>query len=368
MEPLGGLRSGWWVPAVLVLAGCGDDRVFGPSRFGEDLPSCDQYMIEVRVGNPFGKDAIPALTNPPMVPADHSEADYLLPTDRVIGLLDGDQALAIPLNIMWYHEIVNMDFQGGHIAVTHCPLTGSTLAFDRSEVGGAELGVTGLLLFNNLIMYDRREPESLWSQMNPVAQCSVLEGTRLSTFPVIETTWAAWQALHPNTVVVSWRTGHPPHYEQYPYGRYREIDNPRLLFRMDVDPRRPAKEPVLGLPESTGGVAFPFQELAKLGRVAVVDVRPPPDGQTRSDRVIFWDADAQAAAAYFRRVAGRELTFRVVGATIVDEQTGSSWSVDGLARSGPLAGTRLFGIPEAYTAYWFGWAAFMPRTEIWRAP
>lgn len=35
------------------------------------------------------------------------------------------------------------------LAVTHCPLTGSSLVFDRAAIGGAELGVSGLLFKNN---------------------------------------------------------------------------------------------------------------------------------------------------------------------------------------------------------------------------
>jgi hypothetical protein len=37
----------------------------------------------------------------------------------------------------------------------------------------------------------------------------------------------------------------------------------------------------------------------------------------------------------------------------VDVETGSEWSVEGKALSGPLAGQRFEMIPEAYVSFWF---------------
>ena len=39
----------------------------------------------------------------------------------------------------------------------------------------------------------------------------------------------------------------------------------------------------------------------------------------------------------------------------------------GEALSGPLEGTRLAPIEEAYAAFWFAWATFQPDTELWTA-
>jgi len=50
---------------------------------------------------------------------------------------------------------------------------------------------------------------------------------------------------------------------------------------------------------------------------------------------------------------------------IIDTETESVWQVDGLAVGGPLAGSRLTPIDEAYVSFWFAWAAFQPQTEIW---
>jgi len=71
--------------------------------------------------------------------------------------------------------------------------------------------------------------------------------------------------------------------------------------------------------------------------------------------------------AYAPFVDGWRLSFEVRNQTIVDTQIESTWSVMGEALSGPLEGTRLAPIEEAYAAFWFAWAAFQPDTELWTA-
>ncbi len=106
-----------------------------------------------------GKDGIPALTDPDFISAD--QVDFLAGDNRVIGFLIDGVAVAVPHNILWWHEIINFNFSDAlRLAVTYCPLTGSSMAFDRASIGGGEFGVSGLLFQNNLTMYDRTENHS----------------------------------------------------------------------------------------------------------------------------------------------------------------------------------------------------------------
>lgn len=311
-----------------------------------------------------GKDGIPALSNPQLVSAASAGAAYLRDGDRVIGLLFGSTPVAVPLNIGWWHEIVNLEVDGMRVAVTHCPLTGSSLAFDRAAVGGAEFGVSGLLYRNNLLMYDRTSTESLWPQMMGAARCGPRDGATLSMAAIIEMRWSKWKELHPDTRVVSSATGFTRNYQTYPYGDYDLIDNPQLLFPISrMDTRRPPKERVLAIPSGTaGGVAFPFGALAAFGPVAAVET--VIDG---APRVVFWDAVGGAAMAYVPRAGDQNLQFEVRQDRIADTGTGSIWTVDGVAIEGPLAGTRLPPVAEAYVAYWFAWAEFHPDADLWGA-
>ena len=62
----------------------------------------------VRAANP--RDAIPAIDDPKSVPA--SEATWLRPDERVLGLVVNGEARAYPLRVLEGHEMVN-DVLGG---------------------------------------------------------------------------------------------------------------------------------------------------------------------------------------------------------------------------------------------------------------
>jgi len=350
--------------AGLVVAGScqGSDLGTAPLATGGDAPDliCSFSKAELFDGG-VGRDGIPALTDPPLVFHREDEASYLRDDDRVIGLVVEGDPIAIPLNILWWHEIVNLEVGGRRLAVTHCPLTGSSLAFDREPLGGVELGVSGLLYRNNLIMYDRSDDESLWPQMLRGAACGSKSGTGLTEFPVMEATWQGWRVLFPGSRVVGSNTGSEADYRVYPYGDYNRLGNSELLFPMEqVDRRRPLKERVLGIPDGEdGGRAYPFGALEALGRVVVVD---------EGARVVFWSQDAQAAMAYRPLIEGEWLTFEVFDGKITDLETGSTWEISGTASAGPLAGRRLEPVAEAYVAYWFAWAAFHGNTTLWPQP
>jgi hypothetical protein len=342
--------------------GCSDPVDNVPTTLSDDFCSIPQE--EIFSGGP-GKDGIPALTDPALVEVGDPGADYLIADERVIGLIGDGGPVAIPHQILWWHEIVNLEVDGTRLAITHCPLTGSSLVFDRSSHAGVEFGVSGLLFRNNLIMYDRSSQESLWPQMSRGARCGPRTGTQLKMAPMVEMTWEAWSAMHPDTRVVSDQTGHSRDYQLYPYGAYRRLDNNELLFPTPIDPRRPPKEFVLGVPDEEGGVAYPFGELEKVGPVAVVEHDRAASSSEAA--VVFWDLASRGAALFDRSLDGVDLTFEVSGNVIVDLQTGSEWRLDGYAVTGPHEGRRLEPVAEAYVAYWFAWAAFEPGTLVWDA-
>jgi hypothetical protein len=361
----------------LVLQGCDSG---GTSPDGDDsgftLDNCTIPTDQIVDGG-VPRDGIPSLDgltpdDDRLVRKDAGTAGYLADGNRVIGMLFGDQALAVPHNILWHHEIVNVDeWAGRTFAVTYCPLTGTSLAFDRSAVDGAEFGVSGLLFNNNLMMFDRRDNESLWPQMNRQANCGANVGTDLQMLPVVEMTWGAWKALHPDTKVISSRTGHSRNYTTagYPYGdpdpasSYEAPNNDRLLFDIPIDDRRPPKERVLGIPDGDGGLAVPFGELDDGSEARVVEVTV---GGT--DMVVFWTRDAEGAMAYRPRTQdGQALSFAVQDGRIVDTETQRTWTLDGRARDGSA---RLEPVRTAFVAFWFAWAAdsFHPETRIWEDP
>ncbi len=358
-----------WLMAVSLAACDGAGGGDGTNTIdpGGALPRVDAENCSVDVSGFISggvpPDGIPALVNPETV-APGEVGGFLTDDSRVIGFFVDDQPYAVPHNILWWHEIANFDLGDRRLAVTYCPLTGSSMAFDRRVAGGATFGVSGLLFRNNLTMYDRATNASLWPQMSRQAGCGPKTGTALPMTPVIEMTWGRWRTLFPDTRVVSSNTGFNRNYTPtgYPYGNYEDPDNPSLLDgRRPADRTRPPKERGLGIPDGAGGIVFPFGLLDDTD----TPVRAVHETAAGRDIVVFWDRAGQGAMAYERTLDGQRLTFTVANDRIVDAETGSTWRIDGRAVAGPLAGRRLTPVAEAYVAFWFAWVAFHPEIRLW---
>ncbi len=347
--------------AAAALACGGEVRV---GAVPEDL-SCGSLNPALLADGGVGRDGIPALVDPALVAPDHESAtSYLSSRSRVIAVEVDGEWLAFPHNLMYRHEVVNLNGVSPPLAVTYCPLTGSALAFDRTAAGGAEFGVSGLLFQSNLIMYDRTSDDSLWPQMSARAACGPRAGRALPTRPVLETTWSGFTALFPESRVAAVDPAEADLYRVNPYGSaYEDPNNGSFLgFPIPRDPRRLPKERVLGLPAALdhGPLAFPFHAMDARGATWVREFEY--DG---APAVALWDRARSAAAALRPFVGDRRLTLGPDGERgFVDVETGSAWNVAGIAVAGPLAGSRLPAIPEAYVAFWWPWAAFHPDTEL----
>jgi hypothetical protein len=284
-------------------------------------------------------------------------------TMRVLGVEINEQARAYPLFILWWHELVNDDVGGVPVIVSYCPLTGSGLAFDANVGGEARsFGVSGILFENNLIMFDE-ETESLWNQLLLGAACGPDRGTSLTRIPIVETTWGHWRLLHPQTTVLDTVTGFNREYGEYPYDDYAAANNPTTLFPSSPwSSARPPKELVLGIREGSSAMAYPFGTLAERGdAVAVNDV-------VGSRPILVTYADAhRASRAFDRRANGQTLTFSVADSmafVLTDAETGSTWNALGEATDGPLVGSQLEPVADAWTLFWFSWSVFHPDTDL----
>lgn len=308
-----------------------------------------------------GRDCIPTLNNPPVIPP--SQANYLSDNALILGVYQNGVARAYPHPILWWHEVVNDTLGGEKFLITLCPLTSTGLLFDAT-INNREhrFGVSGLLYNNNLIMYDL-ETTSLFPQMCFSGKTGRLEGEQLKLLPIVESTWGAWKTLHPNTTVLSDFTGFDRPYNIYPLGDYR-TNHEFLQFPLTNDDRRlPRKNIILGVALNNIERAYPFKAM---GTHAVLNDRI---GDT--DILVVFAERAKMAVPFYRKVDGQETDF-VFHETALrgliffrDILTGSVWNMRGEAVSGPMAGSGvvLEQIP-AYTSMWFGWAAFHENTEI----
>lgn len=296
------------------------------------------YERAMMSGGP-GKDGIPAIDNPAFWSV--AEANqYLDDDDIVFGLAANGVVRAYPQRILVWHEIVNDRIAGTGLAVTYCPLTGTAIAFERSKT---EFGVSGRLVNSNLIMYDR-DTDTWFPQILAVGIRGPHTGAALAERPLIWTTWKRWRAIHPETQVLSTRTGFARNYRRDPYGGYNPVagyyrpDSPRMFPVMNEDGRFPAKSVVLGARTRAAAVAFPLAQL-------------------REHRRLVLEANGETFTAIYDASFDTGYIFR--GATSAEA------AIDG---AGPTA-VRWTGGPapeplNAFEAMWFAWTAFYPRTAV----
>jgi hypothetical protein len=300
-----------WVFFGSRLAGSAADAV--PVMNGFKLAPAAISAAEIREGGP-PRDGIPALRAPKVVPA----KDSPWPDDEVVvGVALGGQARAYPLAILTWHELVNDTLAGRHILVSFCPLCGTALVFDR-EAGGSvrSFGVSGLLYNSDLLLYDH-ETESLWSQIASSAVTGPAMGTRLRVLRSAQLPWRDWKERYPDTTVLSRDTGHRRPYGRDPYAGYSTSES--IMFPAPLDGRYHPKMPTLGVRLPGGAArAYPAVELSRAGG----RVEESFEGHRIS---IGYDPEEQV----FRFDAPPEI--------------------------------------EVIEGYWFAWAAFHPKTTVFRS-
>jgi hypothetical protein len=306
---------------------------------------------EVLSGGP-PKDGIPSIDEPRFWTADEADAE-LRAENVVFGLVRNGEVTAYPQKILAQHEIVNDEAGDEPVAVTYCPLTGTAMGFERGET---TFGVSGNLVNNNLVMYDR-ETDSRWPQVLATAISGKFEGESLREFRLVWTTWECWKEAHPDTKVLSEDTGYVRNYENDPYGSY--VPEPSGYYVRDAtlfpplrsDDRFPNKHVVMGSRTGTGRIAFDKSSLREEGLLS----------GSAGGTAYLAAYDAALDTAYVYRNP-EEASFEYGGER--DERNERDEPV--VAADGTSYAPADLPLDRVYTfdAMWFAWSGFYPSTEV----
>jgi len=279
--------------------------------------------------------------------------------------------------IMTWHEIVNDKLGDTPVAVTFCPLCNTALAFARSLDGVVlDFGTSGNLYLSNLVMYDR-QTETWWQQSGGRGIVGEQMGAQLEVLPAQIISLDDFRATWPDGDILSRETGSIRPYGTNPYPGYDRAAEAPWNYFGTADGRIAPKERVATAGEGDQAIAFAYPDLASVG-VATETIDGEPivafwASGTRSaldQKVIDESQDIGSTGIFSPVVDGRTLTFERLGppgTPITDQETGSTWSITGVATEGKLTGTRLKPIVSA-DHLWFSWAAFNPETRIWQPP
>jgi hypothetical protein len=295
----------------------------------------DAYASFMMSGGP-PPDGIPSIDNPRFVAPDAARLD---PGDMVIGYAHGGEARAYPQRILVLHEIVNDRVGGLNVAITYCPLTATAQGFKR---GNTTLGVSGQLLNSNLVMFDR-ETRSFFSQIAATGLTGPHRGRTLDEVNLIWTTWARWRAAHPETEVLSERTGHLRNYNRDPYGSYNPLGGyyaqDRTMFPlMHSSGLHHQKEMVVGARTADRSAYFVMKDLARDRILATASF------------LAVYDPDLDTGYIYVRGGQNPDMEPLVGGGYRVGGQV---YAADAL----PLEQV------VSVEAFFFAWNAFYPDSE-----
>ncbi|MFB6252860.1 MAG: DUF3179 domain-containing protein [Halobellus sp.] len=293
------------------------------------------------------KDGIPSIDNPSFIDVE-TASEWLDPSDPVFGVTRGEATKAYPQSILVSHEICNDVLDRTPVSVTYCPLTGTAMGFERGET---TFGVSGRLVNNNLIMYDRAS-ETWWPQVLSTSIPGPWNGDAevesLSQFPVVWTTWKRWSDAHPETAVLSRDTGFASNYEGDPYGSYNprsgyyRPDSEPMFPSMSEDDRLKSKRVVIGTRTAAGAAAFEKRALREQG-------------------VLHGSLGGRPVVAVYEPTLDTGYIYRNPGEVKYEYRDGRAVGEDGETYDpSELPGEKLL----AFDAMWFAWSGFYPDTTL----
>lgn len=317
-------------------------------------------------------DGIPALDQPAMIPADL--AVYLQPDEAVFGLVINGDVRAYPLRIMDWHEMANDTVGGVPVSIAYCTLCGAAIAYDgRASDGNTyDFGSSGFLFRSNKLMYDR-QTRTLWNQLTgePVLGELADDEVTLDFFPIVLTTWADWQAQHPDTLVLDPETGFNRPYE--PGAAYADyFASPELMFPVwNRSATFEDKDQVYamrleGIPKAYELDALAAEQVVNDTLAGTNLVLVSTRGIVNvSGRSVRQNRDrAYTAGSEVRAYERGDYQFApTADPDVVSDEQGQRWQVteEALVNENGDTLPRLSG----HLAYWFGWYSFFPNTLVY---
>jgi hypothetical protein len=201
-------------------------------------------------------------------------------------------------------------------------------------------------------MYDR-PTNSLWNNLTgePVSGRLAESGIELERLPLVVTTWGEWKKEHPETLVLDpTKTGFARPYDESPYASY--FASPDTMFPVWLrNDRLETKEIVFALIVNGQPKAYPIEVLKK---------EPVVHDEIRGKPVLLLTNPRSGAV---RAYETRGKRFEPEGDALKDVSSGDRFRIDEDFLTSPSGETlpRIAG----HNAYWFGWFAFYPTTEIY---
>ena len=205
-----------------------------------------------------------------------------------------------------------------------------------------------------------RETGTWWQQVSGKALHGPLKGKRLNLIAYEEVTFDLWKQERPGGRVLL------PDPEIQKEESYAKEDWEQRIAKLPVvtpinheEPLKP-RDLILGIDIKGQSKAYPFESLKRTRAIVdkiaggqIILVLGKDDSSVRVFEAVI---DGKPLSLYFKNETGSD--------SFLDVDTGTEWSFEGVAVTGPLAGKKLNRI-SVLKDYWFDWKNYHPETAVY---
>jgi hypothetical protein len=268
----------------------------------------------------------------------------------VIGIVINGEAKAYPIQIIGYHHQVMDTIGNTPVMVTYCTVCRTGRAFSPFVNGKMEsFRLVGMDHFN--AMFEDASTKSWWQQATGKAIVGPLKGTALREIASKQLTLETWLREYPNSYILQPDTTFKKEYKDL--AGYDKGTLKSGLEKRDSASWKP-KSWVIGVVHNHIAKAYDWNELVK-NKVINDSIEGLPV-------LLGLERDTASFHVYDRRVKGTILIFQKGSNDVfTDENTNSTWNMDGICIDGTLKGERLNPV-QAYQEFWHSWSTFHPNT------
>ncbi|HET7001880.1 MAG TPA: DUF3179 domain-containing (seleno)protein [Puia sp.] len=272
----------------------------------------------------------------------------------IIGVVINGQAKAYPIQLIGYHHQVMDTIGTTPVMITYCTVCRTGRVYSPFVNGKPEsFRLVGMDHFN--AVFEDATTKSWWQQATGTAIAGPLKGYQLKEFPSTQLTWDAWLREHPESLVMR-----PDTIFMNNYFKLEDYDRGTMLsslVRRDTVSWEP-KSWIVGVKNNFSSKAYDWNELVKKKIIQ--------DSVDRLPILLTIEKDSTSFHVYDRRVDDSVLTF-IIGDKndlLFDENTHSTWNMDGLCIGGLLIGKKLLPV-QSYNEFWHSWQTFHSNAKIY---
>jgi Protein of unknown function (DUF3179) len=269
----------------------------------------------------------------------------------VIGVAFNGEAKAYPIQLIGYHHQVRDTVGNVPVMITYCTVCRTGRAFSPYVNGKIEnFRLVGMDHFN--AMFEDATTKSWWQQATGISIAGPLKGTALKELPSKQLTLAAWLREYPASHIMQ-----PDTLFKSDYADLAHYDKGNIkggLEKRDSSSWK-RKSWVIGVLHDHSAKAYDWNKLVKEKLIQ--------DSVAELPIVLSLEKDTASFHVYNRQVNGSVLTFQKSSSDdlLTDQNTSSTWNMDGLCIDGPLKGAQLVAL-QSYQEFWHSWSTFHPNT------